>query len=128
MPGIVVLAVRLSARRQVRLHPGSRDPIYYRFTDTELYEESRLGHATLPWGEVYNWQEDKHSFYIFISLGQALIVPKTALAAADIDQLRATMKARVPRRRDNVRLCNVVIACVMLAVLAMICFSLFIGF
>ncbi len=114
-PAIFLLIYYWVARKQKRETVVFQHPITYRISEQALSIESRHGINVIPWADMYDHMEDKHSFYLYISSIQCYILPKKCFTAEQAGQIQELIKNSVPvKRKKEFRIFMIVLSVLML--------------
>ena len=81
------------ARRLFRQRATFRQPITYRWSEEGFGYEAAHGTGVIPWRDVHRWRAAKHSFMFFADDYLFYFIPRSALDAAQVKDLEATLVA-----------------------------------
>jgi hypothetical protein len=76
----------------------------FRFDETGLNVVSKLRRLELTWASLPQHVETPSSFIVYTGSQALLVLPKRAFAAADLEQLRAELRRRIPTKPYKNRL------------------------
>jgi hypothetical protein len=90
---LIWLQPRLAARKAILR------TVEWRFSDEGVHIQSDVASSDILWKAFIRFREGPKVLLLYVQKGQANFIPKRALDASQLDELRTLIRAHVPERK-----------------------------